>query len=167
MTILQVFLSSKMQRNVLGVERAAARRAIEATEVARCWSWEQYVTAGSYPPMDLCLDEVKRSDALVLVLGRDLTTHTQQEYDLAADLGIHRYVFVKEGSLLPHTRRFLTDIQSDITYQRFGNAGELETMVKKSLNAAMAYALRSLRGQPVIASPGSVTPVVSYSRRVG
>jgi hypothetical protein len=62
-----------MRRNVLSVERDAARRAIEATEVSRCWSWEQYATAGSYPPMDRCLDEVRRSDALVMILGRDVT----------------------------------------------------------------------------------------------
>lgn len=94
---LQVFLSSKMRRNVLRAERGAAQRAIESIELWRCWNWEHSATAGPYPPMDLCLDEVKKSDALVLVLGRDLTAHTRQEYELAANLSIRRYVFVKEG----------------------------------------------------------------------
>jgi tetratricopeptide (TPR) repeat protein len=77
-------------------------------------------------------------------------------------LGIHRYVFVKEGPLLPHTRAFLTGIQSDITYQVFGNVGELESMVKVSLKTDMALALRSLRNHRIIASPGSVGQVTSY-----
>jgi hypothetical protein len=160
--ILQVFLSSKMRRNVLAAERDVARRAIEATEVSWCWSWKQFATARSSPPMDRCLDEVKRSDAFVLILGRDLTPHTRQEYDLAVSLGIHRYVFVKEGPLLPHTRAFLTGIQSDITYQLFGNVGELQSMVKVSLKTDMALALRSLRNHRIIASPGSVGQVTSY-----
>ena len=109
--------------------------------------------------MDRCLDEVKRSDALVLILGRDLTEHTRQEYNLAASLGIHRYVFVKEGQLLAHTREFLTTIQSDLTYQKLGNPGELETMVKTSLKVDMAHAFRSLRGRPLLASPSPVNPV--------
>src|SRR5947209_6735984 len=162
---LQVFLSSKMRRNVLRAERAAAHRVIEATELWSCWNWELSATAGPYPPMDLCLDEVKKSDALVLVLGRDLTDHTRQEYELAADLPIRRYVFVKEGGLLPHTRQFLEAIQSDITYQRFGNVGELETMIKESLKMDVIRGYRSLSGQPAIGSPGTVLPVMPYPRR--
>jgi hypothetical protein len=110
--ILQVFLSSKMNRSVLKEERVVARRAIEATEVSRCWNWEQYATAGSFPPMDLCLDEVRRSDLLVLVLGRDLTNNTRQEYNLATKLGIPRIVFVKEGQLL-----LLPKIDSRLAYR--------------------------------------------------
>ena len=150
--ILQVFLSSKMNRGVLNEERIVARKAIEATEVSSCWSWEQYPAAGSYPPMDLCLAEVRRSDVLVLILGRDLTVHTRQEYDLATKLGIPRSVFVKDSRLRPHTREFLTSIQSAVTYEKFQNLSELETMVKRSLLSNMAYALRSQRGQPLIAS---------------
>jgi hypothetical protein len=162
--MLQAFLSSKMRRNVLAAERDAACRAIEATEVSWCWRWEDHATAGSYPPMDRCLDEVKRSDVLVLIVGRDLTPHTKEEYDLAARQGIHRNVFVKGGPLLQHTRDFLTAIQSDVTFQKFGNAGELETMVKRSLQTDMARAFRSLRGRNLLV-PFSTGGIASYGTR--
>ena len=145
---LQLFLSSKMRRNVLQAERIVARKAVESTEVWTCWTWEQHATAGPYPPMDLCLDAVKRSDALILVLGRDLTDHTREEYELAAALSMRRYVFVKAGNLRQHTRDFLGEIQSDVTYQRFGNVGELETMVKDSLHADLIRGYRSLCSLP-------------------
>lgn len=150
--VLQVFLSSQMTHDVLSEERAAARRAIEATEVSWCWSWEQHGTAGSFPPMDLCLDEVKRSHALVLVLGDELTENTHKEYSLAAELSIQRAVFVKEGKLKKSAREFLERVRSEITYQEFGNPGELEAMVRKSLLLNMAYVFRSQVGRPVIAS---------------
>lgn len=115
--------------------------------------------------MDLCLDEVKKSDALVLILNRDLTNHTRQEYELAAELPIRRYVFVKEGGLLPHTRQFLEGIQSDITYQRFGNVSELETMIKDSLKMDAIRGYRALGGHPAIGSPGTVLSIMPYPRR--
>lgn len=147
-----MFLSSQMTHDILSEERAAARRAIEATEVSWCWSWEQHGTAGSFPPMDLCLDEVKRSHALVLLLGGELTENTRKEYDLATELGIPRAVFVKEGKLKKSAREFLKQVQSEITYQPFNNTGELEAMVRKSLLLNMAYVFRAQVGRPVIAS---------------
>lgn len=141
-----------MRRNVLSEERIVTRRAIEATEVSRCWSWEQYSVAGSFPPMDLCLDEVRRSDALVLVLGRELTENTRAEYELAEELGLPRAVFVKEGRQLKSVREFLKRIGSGVTYEWFQNPGELEAMVRRSLLMNMAHALRTQRGRSVIAS---------------
>lgn len=160
--VLQVFLSSQMRRNVLSEERVVARRAIEATEVSRCWSWEQYGVAGSFPPMDLCLDEVRRSDALVLILGRELTDNTRAEYELAEELGLPRAVFVKEGRQLKSAREFLKRIGSGVTYEWFQNPGELEAMVRRSLLMNMAHALRSQRGRPVIASsvPAAQNPFI-------
>ncbi|MGF1472930.1 MAG: DUF4062 domain-containing protein [Rubrobacteraceae bacterium] len=162
---LQIFLSSKMQRNVLQPERIVARKAIEAIEIWTCWHWEEHATSGSFPPMDLCLDEVKRSDALVLILGRDLTENTRQEYEMAASLPIRRYVFVKSGNLQPHTRQFLKDIQSEVTYQKFANVGELETMIKKSLQDDLVRGYRALRGYPAIGLPGAMPPVASYPKK--
>lgn len=160
--VLQVFLSSQMRHDVLSEERAAAQRAIEATEVSRCWSWEQYGVAGPYPPMDLCLDAVKRSDALVLILGRELTDNTRAEYELAEELGLLRTVFVKEGRLSRGVREFLERIGSGITYERFRNPGELEAMVRRSLLMNMARAVMDQRERSVIASsvPAAQAPFV-------
>lgn len=161
----QIFLSSKMRRNALQSERIVARKAVESTELWTCWNWEQHATAGPYPPMDLCLDEVKKSDALILLLSGDLTDNTRQEYELATALSLRRYVFVKSGTLQPHTRNFLNAIQSDITYQKFGNVGELETMVKSSLQADLIRGYRSLSGYSEIGTVTGTTSDATYPRR--
>jgi transposase len=132
-----------------------ARRAIEATEVSRCWSWEQDATAGSYPPMDLCLAEVRRSDVLVLILGRRLTDNTRQEYELAATLGIPRSVFVKDTRLLSDTRKFLTSIQSEVTYEKFGRTSP-QTRPRRSadeLGGAIGQGRQDSRGWQKLLPP--------------
>lgn len=163
--VLQVFLSSQMRRDVLSEERAVARRAIEATEVSRCWSWEQYGVAGSFPPMDLCLDEVRRSDALVLVLGRELTDNTRAEYELAEALGIPRIVFVKKGRMLKSVREFLERISATVTYENFHSPGELEALVRRSLLMNMAHAFRNQRGRPILASSAPAALALSVPKR--
>lgn len=160
-----MFLSSQMRRDVLAEERIAACSAIEATEVSQCWSWEQYHVAGSFPPMDLCLDAVNRSDALVLVLGRELTENTRAEYELAETLGIPRMVFVKEGRMLRSARDFLERIGATVTYEKFRRPGELEAMVRRSLLVNMAHALRGRRGQPLIASSAPTARALSVPKR--
>lgn len=163
--VLQVFLSSQMRRDVLSEERVIARRAIEATEVSRCWSWEQYGTAGSFPPMDLCLDEVRRSDAMVLVLARELTDNTRAEYELAEALGIPRIVFVKEGRMLKSASEFLKGIRATVTYEKFRGPGELEALVRRSLLMNMAHAFRAQRGRPIIASSTPAARTLSVPKR--
>ncbi len=163
--VLQVFLSSQMRRDVLSEERVVARRAIEATEVSRCWSWEQYGMAGSFPPMDLCLDEVRRSDALVLILGRELTDNTRAEYELAEALGIPRIVFVKEGRMLKSASEFLKRIGATVTYENFQSTGELEALVRRSLLMNMARAFRAQGERFVIASSAPAARSVSVPRR--
>lgn len=163
--VLQVFLSSQMRHDVLSAERSAACRAIEATEVSQCWSWEQYHVAGSFPPMDLCLDEVSRSHALVLVLGSELTDHTRAEYEMAEELGIPRMVFVKEGRMQRSAREFLKQIGATVTYKKFEHPGELEAMVRESLLRNMAYAFREQRGRPIIASSVPMARALPVSKR--
>lgn len=74
-------------------------------------------------------------------------------------------MFVKSGTLQPHTRAFLNAIQSDITYQKFGNVGELETMVKSSLQADLIRGYRSLSGYSGIGTATGTTPDATYPRR--
>lgn len=163
--VLQVFLSSQMRRDVLSDEKVVARRAIEATEVSRCWSWEQYGMAGSFPPMDLWLSEVRRSDALVLVLGRELTDNTRSEYELAEALGIPRIVFVKEGRMLKSASEFLKRISASVTYENFQSPGELEALVRRSLLMNMAHAFRIQGGRPVVASSAPAARALPVPKR--
>lgn len=158
--LLQVFLSSEMGAGSLDAERRAVRRAIEPMKYVSCWSWEDSAFPGSFPPMDLCLDEIRRSHVLVLILGYDLTGNTRQEVEEALKLDLTCLVFVKEGELGEEALDLLKAIQSHVTYWNFQNAGELGTLVTDALDRNMALALRQMVGRPRI---GSTEPSLGYS----
>lgn len=158
--MLQVFLSSEMGAGSLDAERQAVRRAIEPMKYVSCWSWEDSAFPGSFPPMDLCLDEVRRSHVLVLVLGYGLTGNTRREVEEALRLDLTCLVFVKEGELGEEAQGFLKGIQSYVTYWNFQNAGELGTLVTDALDRNMALALRQMVGRPRI---GSAVPSFDHS----
>jgi hypothetical protein len=158
--LLQVFLSSEMGAGSLDAERRAIRRAIEPMKYVSCWSWEDSAFPGSFPPMDLCLDEVRRSHVLVLVVGYDLTGNTRREVEEALRLDLTCLVFVKEGELGEEAQGFLEGIQSNVTYWYFRNAGELGTLVTDALDRNMALALRQMVGRPRI---GSAEPSFDHS----
>ncbi len=141
-------------------ERQAVRRAIAPMRYVSCWSWEDSAFPGSFPPMDLCLDEVRRSHVLVLVLGRGLTENTRREVEEALRLDLTCLVFVKEEKLGREARAFLKSIQGGVTYWKFKNAGELETLVVDALDRNMALALRQMVGRPRV---GSADPRFSYA----
>lgn len=138
----------------LDAERQAVQRAIEPMKYVGCWSWENSGFPGSFPPMDLCLDEVRRSHVLVLILGYDFTKNTRLEIEEALMLDLTCLVFVKEGKLGRQAQRFLKSIQNRVTYCKFQNASELETLVRDALDRNMALALRQTVGIPRVGSSG-------------
>jgi len=132
---LQIFLSSKMRRNVLKSERHTARQAIKRLGFARVWDWETWGHATNKPPIQVCLQAVRESHALVLILGRDLTDHTRREHREAVKHRIPDFIFVKESrSLLNESaRRYLDRQASRCTYRCFGSTTELRTYIQSSL----------------------------------
>jgi hypothetical protein len=131
---LQVFLSSKMRRNSLRVERQAARKAILSFGgITRVWDWETCAHASNKPPLRVCLQAVRESHALVLILGRDLTDHTKREHGEAVRNKIPDFIFVKRSrSLLDRNARRYLDRQRG-TYRPFGSPRELRTYIRSSL----------------------------------
>ncbi len=130
---LQVFISSKMRRHVLRKERDAARRAIKAVPFCKPWGWEDAGYPNSFPPMELCLAEVRKSSALVLILGSDLTNNTQREFDEADR--IHRIVLNKQCHKKESAKKFLKTIHrgDGLTYRCFRNPAELKSWIARSL----------------------------------
>lgn len=98
--------------------------------------------AGAFPPLDLCLDGVRRSDALVLILGSDLTDPTRREFEVACEIGIPRLIFVKQGSRNKPAREFLESVAETHTYVKFRNSGELEAQLEDHLLRNMAHAFK-------------------------
>jgi hypothetical protein len=124
-----------MRRNVLRAERQAARKAILGFGIARVWDWETCAPASNKPPLQICLQAVRQSDALVLILGRDLTCHTRKEHREAVRHKIPDFIFVKKSpSLLnENARRYLDSQRRRCTYRCFRSTIELRTWIRSSL----------------------------------
>lgn len=112
-------------------ERRAARRAISAVPFCKPWGWEDESFLNSFPPMELCLAEVKKSDALVLILGSDLTRNTYLEFKEAT--GKHRMVLNKQCGKSEKARRFLRRVRRQTTCGEFHNLAELKTWIINGL----------------------------------
>jgi len=130
---LQVFISSKMRRNALRAEREAARNAVKALGFADAWDWETCGYADCRPPMQICLQAVRRSDVLVLLVGRDLTSHTKAEHREAIRCKKADFIFVKRCSLKPETRNYLHRQGKRCTYQVFRSPQELTSGIQLSI----------------------------------
>jgi hypothetical protein len=131
--LLKIFISSKMRRRVLEAERLIARDTIKDLNFARPWMWEEDAPAGPCCAMGLCLENVRTSDGLVLILGHDLTQNTRREYEEAEKNRVPVFMFVKEGRLKDETRKFVDEKRQLVTYRQFGNISELKSWITKSL----------------------------------
>lgn len=137
----QIFISSKMHRGVLKKERCAVRQTINKFPTFKPWDWDNEGPAGPRTPMAYCLEQVEKSYALVLLVGRTLTNHTKQEYDKAISVKIKPFVFFKQVSRDQAAQKFRADLTS--SWLTFKNEAELKTMVRNSLNQHIYNALSS------------------------
>jgi hypothetical protein len=128
---LQVFISSKMRRNALRAEREAAVAAVNEYPGLKAWHWETCGFAAPYPPMDICLQAVRESHMLVLLLSKDITDNTAQEHELAVSLRIPDLIFIKDGGLGKETRAYVAKRQA--AFLTFHSTSELKTLVTRSL----------------------------------
>lgn len=159
---LQVFISSKMRKDALQAERNAAVQAARCYPgIIRPWHWEICGYAAPYPPMKICLEAVRNSDILILLLGYDLTDNTREEHRTAVRLKIPDFIFVKQGRLKKETRGYLALHQNRATYMVFKSISELKTMVAKSLSEEIRRGYRNGRSPRL----GTRVPYSSGSTR--
>lgn len=143
----QIFISSQMNRNTLRDERRSARNVIHKLKfVFNPWDWEHDGPAGSKPPMDYCLNEVRRSYALVVIISRTLTRHTHTEYKLAKKHGKHLFVFFKKGCQQGKSLLFRKRLKP--SWREFEKASEFESMLFKSLQDLAFNALGDYKSIP-------------------
>lgn len=134
--MLKIFISSAMRRDVLRKERKTVRKAITAHPFCIPWGWEDWSYPGPYPSIDLCVAEAKKSDALVLILGDELTNPTLREFNAA--FRVFRMVFNKQCRKKPSARAFLAKLRTPrgLTYKDFQNTNELRSWIIKTLHKA-------------------------------
>ena len=134
----QIFISSQVNRNTLCQERQAIREIIEDQfPHYSAWDWEHNGCAGEKTPMGQCLDEVRRSRALILIVSQTLTHNTRVEYEIATQMGIARYIFFRQGRQRGPAYEFRQSLSipgspSWLTYQ---NLEELRSAVLRTLTS--------------------------------
>jgi hypothetical protein len=143
----QIFISSQMNRNTLRDERCSARKVINKFKfVFIPWDWEHDGPAGSKPPIDYCLNEVRRSYALVLIISRTLTKHTLAEYNLAKRDKKHLFIFFKKRRQQGKSLLFRKRLKP--SWREFEKASEFESMLLKSLQDLAFKALGDYKATP-------------------
>lgn len=140
---LKVFVSSRMRGGVLSNERTEAAAAIESIQNARAWYWERDAQAGPYSSVDVCVRHARTSDLFVLLLGRDLTPVTRQEFEAANEGGAACFIFLKAG--VPRTeevRTFVEEARGHAITVGFQNLSELRTRITRALLEYTTLAVR-------------------------
>jgi hypothetical protein len=131
---LRVFVSSQMRGQVLDAERRGAIEAIDSHPDFRAWAWERDSAAGPYSSQKVCVRHAKTSDALVLLVGDNLTKVTAMEYRAARRAAVPSFVFLKEGSSRPEdVEKFIAREQKRGVTTNFANVAEMKTQILHAL----------------------------------
>ncbi len=147
----QIFISSQMKRGTLIDERHVIRDVINRFDTLfEPWDWEHNGPAGPRTPMDYCLDQVRQSYALVLIVGRTLTDHTHREYRVAKVKKKHLFVFFKKGLQQREAFSFRKSLEKkhSPSWREYQNTPELESLFYASLQNHVRMALDEFKVSP-------------------
>ncbi|MCB1928349.1 MAG: DUF4062 domain-containing protein [Rhodocyclaceae bacterium] len=176
-----VYLSSTLKD--LGAEREAVKRALEGL----CTLVESY-DASEHSVRDSCLDDVRRCDCYLGILGlryghrpeADGKSITELEFDAAGAAGVRRFLFLKEPQSIASTdtdassgecdkdlieafRQRATESTTGVRAASFSDCGELKARVLRAL-------LKGATSEPVAermpAPPGDTDLQRMFSRHL-
>jgi len=143
MELFQVFISSVIGPEVddLAEERRAVCSAVaQFPDVAKPWVFED-APASSQRLADYYLDEVKRCDLFLLIVGRCVTKQVRAECQTALDYERPMLVFRKEvANREPSVEDFLRSL--DVKYDSFSDARNLEALVRRGLGQELLSRIR-------------------------
>jgi hypothetical protein len=129
---LVIFISSRLA-GYKGVRQRCAET-IEATGMMQAWYWERDAHAGPASAPHVCLWRVGTSDALILIVGEELSHITRQEYEAARGRHIPTFIFIDERKKQTNaTLAFIEAEQSKVTTVPFRNHQELRSNVLEAL----------------------------------
>lgn len=151
-----------MNGNVLQQERLTVVAAVESTTFAEAWYWERDATAGPVCAEAVCLGHAQSSDALILLLGEDLTPITRREYEVARGFGVPCIVMlVRDSPRSEEAEAFVNTVRQHSVTTSFANLSELSTQVADALRELITRAVRkdntrrrhSIRARQPISNP--------------
>jgi tetratricopeptide (TPR) repeat protein len=144
-THLRVFVSSKMADDALKAEREAAADAIEGFGLTKAWAWERSANAGPYCSEEECVRQAGTSDALILIIGGELSDITRKEYEAAYAAKVPIFAMLQAGADRPQeVRDFVALLRERGITTAFSTPGELASQVTKALHT---WLLRSGRAE--------------------
>lgn len=94
---LRMFISSVMRDGELAAERQAVAAQLDDLGGVEPWLWERNGVAGTRDARDFCLYSAQSSDALIMIIGANLSSVTRDEFEIARAEGVPRFVFLKQG----------------------------------------------------------------------
>ncbi len=140
-----------MNPGTLKNERRIVRKVINRFNISfEPWDWEHDGPAGPRTPMDYCLDQVKQSYALVLIVSRTLTDHTHREYKVAKIKKKHLFIFFKKGLQQREAFLFRKSLEKkhSPSWRAYRNIPELESLFYLSLQNHVHKALDEFKVAP-------------------
>lgn len=140
---LRIFISSKMDGS-LNQERNEAHRVISSVDGHKAWWWEDDAPAGVLHSEHICTQYARTSDGIVLLIGGTLSPIIFAEYGAAKEGGAERYVFIREGSMMPdEVQEFIrSERTGEVVTRDYKNIAELRTHLHRALRASFIRASR-------------------------
>lgn len=94
---LRVLVSSVMRDGELAKERQAVAERLDALDGLEPWLWERDGVAGPRDARDFCLYSAQFSDALIMIIGANISPVTREEFEIARADRVPCFVFLKKG----------------------------------------------------------------------
>ncbi len=124
-------------------ERRVCADAIKSLKLTRPWLFE-YTPASADPVAQSYLTKVDECDIFVVLIGREVTSGVQREWNRALEQGKRRLVLVKGESSRPDkVRRWLSDV--DVKYDHFDGVHELRERLLVALADELIRGYREFR----------------------
>lgn len=154
----KVFISSQMGDRSLEAERAAAVEAVDDFPLSKAWAWESGAPAGPYYSVEECVGQAATADALVLILGAEITEVTRLEYEAAHAAGAPIFPMIKaDQNRTAGLQEFIELLRTRGITVGFSTPGELASRITEALRS---WALRSARSEQMRGREGASTPFV-------
>jgi tetratricopeptide (TPR) repeat protein len=154
----KVFISSQMGNRSLEAERAAAVEAVNDFPLSKAWAWEIGAPAGPYYSVEECVGQAATADALILILGEEITEVTRLEYEAAHAAGAPIFAMIKaDQNRTADLSEFIELLRTRGITVGFSTPGELASRITEALRS---WALRSARSEQIRSREGASIPPV-------
>ena len=139
-TPLKVFVSSVMAE--LAEERKEVAHSIRAIPITRPWVFEQSPSS-SDSVVKTYLDQVRKADIFVLLIGKKISGAVIKEYKTALEAKKPILIFSKSGEKDNSAKKFIKSL--DKKWSEFSSTDELKILVQSSIGIELLQGYKQYR----------------------